>query len=182
MVEDISLSRMIIGTNWLAGWSHTSASADAMIRERHADPKTIVPILETFLDAGVDTLMGPVGALPVIVRAVREAEQKTGKGIILIDTPIIDVDDSAEARKEAAEVIHKGRELGAKISLIHHSSAEKLVNKGKQTMDRQPDHSRGEKAGHDDQIHGCRQDDAVRRPEFLMGNDPRLRYGDSRML
>ena len=140
MVEDISLSRMIIGTNWLAGWSHTSASADAMIRERHADPKTIVPILETFLDAGVDTLMGPVGALPVIVRAVREAEQKTGKGIILIDTPIIDVDDSAEARKEAAEVIHKGRELGAKISLIHHSSAEKLVNKGKQTMDRLPDY------------------------------------------
>ena len=26
-VEGLSLSRMIIGTNWLAGWSHTSPSA-----------------------------------------------------------------------------------------------------------------------------------------------------------
>jgi len=140
MVENISLSRMIIGTNWLAGWSHTSASADEMIKEKHSDPKTIVPILETFLEAGVNTLMAPIGSTPVIVRAVKEAEQKTGKEIILIDTPIINVDDSAEARKEARETIHRGKELGARISLIHHSSAEKLVNKGKQTMDRLPDY------------------------------------------
>ena len=27
-VEGVSLSRMLIGTNWLLGWSHTSPSAD----------------------------------------------------------------------------------------------------------------------------------------------------------
>lgn len=140
MVEGLSLSRMIIGTNWLAGWSHTSASADAMIKERHSDPKTVIPMLETFLASGVDTLMGPIASLPVIIQAVKETEENTGKEIILIDTPIINVDDSPEARREAREFIHKGRELGAKISLIHHSSAEKLVNKGKQTMDRLPDY------------------------------------------
>ena len=139
-VEDLSLSRMIIGTNWLAGWSHTSAAADAMIKERHADPKTIVPMLETFLAAGVDTLMGPIADLPAVMKAVKEAEQKTGKEIILVDTPIINVDDTEAARKEAKDLIRRGRELGAKISLIHHSSAEKLVNKGKQTMDRLPDY------------------------------------------
>ena len=91
MVENLSLSRMIIGTNWLAGWSHTSASADAMIKERHSDPKTVIPMLETFLASGVDTLMGPISSLPVIIRAVKEAEQKTGKEIILIDG-YVDVD------------------------------------------------------------------------------------------
>ena len=139
-VEDLSLSRMIIGTNWLAGWSHTSAAADAMIRERHADPETIVPMLETFLAAGVDTLMGPIADLPAVMKAVKETEQKTGKEIILVDTPIINVDDTEAARKEAKDLIRRGRELGARISLIHHSSAEKLVNKGKQTMDRLPDY------------------------------------------
>ena len=42
MVEGLSLSRMIIGTNWLAGWSHTSASADAMIKERRAFERSIL--------------------------------------------------------------------------------------------------------------------------------------------
>ncbi|KKK56908.1 hypothetical protein LCGC14_3059800, partial [marine sediment metagenome] len=28
-VEGVSLSRMIIGTNWFLGWSHTSAAKDA---------------------------------------------------------------------------------------------------------------------------------------------------------
>ena len=104
-VEDLSLSRMIIGTNWLAGWSHTSAAADAMIKERHADPETIVPMLETFLAAGVDTLMGPIADLPAVMKAVKEAEQKTGKEIILVDTPIINVDDTEAARKEAKDLV-----------------------------------------------------------------------------
>ena len=118
-VEDLSLSRMIIGTNWLAGWSHTSAAADAMIKERHADPKTIVPMLETFLAAGVDTLMGPIADLPAVMKAVKEAEQKSGKEIILVDTPIINVDDTEAARKEAKDLIRRGRELGAKMETVN---------------------------------------------------------------
>ena len=35
-VGGVSLSRMLIGTNWLLGWSHTSVSADEMIRRRYA--------------------------------------------------------------------------------------------------------------------------------------------------
>ena len=31
-VEDLSLSRMIIGTNWIGGWSHRSPAAEQMIR------------------------------------------------------------------------------------------------------------------------------------------------------
>lgn len=140
-VEGLSLSRMIIGTNWLAGWSHTSPSADQMIQKMHASSETIVPMLEVFMQAGVDTIMAPFSQLPVICRALKEAQEKTGKEFILIDTPIINVEDSSEARKEAQALIRKGRDLGAKICLIHHSSAEQLVNKGKQTIERLDDYT-----------------------------------------
>ena len=139
-VEGLSLSRMIIGTNWLAGWSHTSPSADKMIMERHATKETIVPMLETYLKYGVDTIMGPFGITPVIVEAIKEAEQKTGKGMIMVDTPIINMENSAAGRKEAEDLIKKGRDLGAKISLVHHSCAEQLVSKRNQTMDGLPDY------------------------------------------
>lgn len=140
-VEGLSLSRMIIGTNWLAGWSHTSPSADEMIKRTHSSHESIVPMLETFQAAGVDTIMAPFSQVPAICKALEVTREKTGKDFIMIDTPIINVADSAEARREAEAVIRRGRDLGAKISLIHHSSAEQLVNKGKQTIERLDDYT-----------------------------------------
>ena len=69
-VEGLSLSRMIIGTNWMAGYSHTGPAADNMIKERHSDTTHLVPMFKTFLDNGIDTIMGPFGNLPVIYRAI----------------------------------------------------------------------------------------------------------------
>ena len=48
-VAGVSLSRMIIGTNWLAGWSHRSPSADNMIKEVHASPESVVAMLEVYM-------------------------------------------------------------------------------------------------------------------------------------
>lgn len=140
-VGGISVSRMIIGTNWMAGWSHTSGAADLMIKERHSTTKTLTPMLETFLNAGVDTIMGNFGLTPTILAAVRETEQKLGKKIIIIDTPSINVEDSAAGRKEAREKIHLSRTMGADFCLIHHASAELLVNKEKQEIRRIDDYT-----------------------------------------
>ena len=60
--------------------------------------------------------------------------------MIKIDTPIIDVTDSAEGRAAAEKVIARCAENGSEICLIHHSSAEMLVSKLKGTMDRLPDY------------------------------------------
>ena len=139
-VEDLSLSRMIIGTNWIAGWSHTSPASDAMIKQRHAEPSTIIPILETYMSHGIDTIMSLFGVVPPLVKAVKETEQRTGKPMIMIDTPILNMEDSAQARAEARAVIHGCKERGAKICLIHHYSAEQLVNKGLQQLVRLPDY------------------------------------------
>ncbi|MFV0400750.1 MAG: hypothetical protein ACK5LX_09075 [Oscillospiraceae bacterium] len=140
-VGGVSLSRMIIGTNWLGGWSHTGPAADEMIRKAHASHESVVPMLEAYMENGVDTLMGPVVSLAPVMEAVKRVEDKFGKKIIIIDTPILNVDDSEAARKEAKAVIHRGKELGATFSLIHHSSAEQLVNKNKGTIERLGDYT-----------------------------------------
>ena len=140
-IGGISVSRMIIGTNWMAGWSHTSNAADQMIKEHHSTTKTLNPMLETFVNAGVDTIMGNFSLTPTILRAVRETEQKLGKKIIMIETPSINVEDSAAGRKEAKEKIHLAKTMGADFCLIHHASAELLVNKEKQEIRRIDDYT-----------------------------------------
>ena len=141
-VGGLSLSRMIIGTNWLAGYSHRSSSADEMIKARHATKDTIVPMLETFLSRGVDTIMAPFGMTPVIYEAVKAAEQKTGHGMIMVDTPVINVDDSAAARREAEQTIKECAARGAKVCLVHHYSAEQLVNKNRRQITRIDDYTK----------------------------------------
>ena len=138
MVGGISLSRMLIGTNWILGWSHTSPSADAQIKETHRTPATIEPMLEVALKNGVDSIMGLFNTNPALNQAIANVEQRTGKKIHIIDTPIPNMDDTAEARREAYEIFKRTKSYGAEICLIHHSAAEQLVNKNKQTMDRLP--------------------------------------------
>lgn len=128
-VENVSLSRMLIGTNWLLGWSHTSVSADEMIKRRYDSAEAFKPVLETYLSHGVDSIMAPFGLSPELTKAVKETEQKTGREIIMVDTPSINVSDSSEARREAEAVIRESAKRGSKLCLIHHSSAEQLVNK-----------------------------------------------------
>ena len=139
-VEGVSLSRMIIGTNWILGYSHTSPAADKLIRCRNSNTDNTVEMLKVFLEHGVDTMMGPFVGNPTLCGAVKKAEEQTGKKIIIVDTPILNMDDTAAARREAESVIAQSQALGATFCLIHHSSAEQLVNKNKKTMDRLPDY------------------------------------------
>ena len=139
-VAGVSLSRMIIGTNWMLGWSHRSPAQDHQILRKFSDGEKAFPMLKTFLDRGVDTIMGPLQQERVMQEAVQYAQEKTGKKLILIDTPIINVDDNEEARRQARATIHRSKECGATFCLVHQSSAEALVNKNKHIIDRLPDY------------------------------------------
>ena len=114
-IEGISLSRMIIGTNWILGYSHTSPAADKLIRNRHSNIDNTVEMLKVFLNYGIDTIMGPFAGNPALCRAVKTAEDITGKKIIIVDTPILNMDDNIDARREAESVIVKSSQL-AQIS------------------------------------------------------------------
>ncbi len=140
-VAGVSLSRMIIGTNWILGWSHRSPAAEQQIKNRFPDGESVYPLLQAFLSKGVDTIMGPLQQETVMQQAVLEAQQRTGKPMILIDTPIINVDDNEQARREARATIHRSRECGATFCLLHHSSAEQLVNKNLHQITRIQDYT-----------------------------------------
>ena len=140
-VAGVSLSRMIIGTNWLLGWSHRSSSADEGIKARYSCADDFFPILEAYTDNGVDTLMAPISTQPLMIDAINNFREKSGRSLILVDTPILNVDDNQTARKEAEKQIRYSASLGCKFCLIHHSSAEQLVNKNKRTIERISDYT-----------------------------------------
>ena len=144
-VGGVSLSRMIIGSNWVFGYSHTSPSADNAIVRRHSDPRTTADMLKVYLNHGIDTFMGPFERESYLFKkpimdAIHMAEDETGKKLILVDTPIINVDDNDTARREAEAAIARAEKCGATFCLLHHSSVEQLVNKNKGTIDRLPDY------------------------------------------
>lgn len=111
-VGGVSLSRMLIGTNWLLGWSHTSASADAQIKRRYDSAQAFKPVLEAYLRHGVDSIMAPFGASPELMEAIRDTEQKMAREILLIDTPTLNVDDNPQARREAEQTVKESAKRG----------------------------------------------------------------------
>ena len=140
VVGGVSLSRMIIGTNWMLGWSHTGAAADTLIHKTNGSREAIADLVEVFLNNGVDTIMGIFSTIPLILDGMKLAEDRTGKGLIRIDTPILNMDDSAVARKEAEDAIAACKKVGATFCLPHHSSVEQLVNKNLKVIHRLPDY------------------------------------------
>jgi len=140
-VAGVSLPRMLIGSNWINGYSHTSPAADKQITDYYCDTKRIGELLDAYLEYGIDAIMASCfDGESLLWRAVKETEQRTGKKFILIDTPILDMSDSAEGRLNAQRRIELSAKNGVTFLLPHHSSAEELVNKHKGTMDRLPDY------------------------------------------
>jgi hypothetical protein len=117
LVGGVSLPRLIVGTNWFLGYSHTSLAKDHFIEEYQTRSR-IVAMLETFLEYGIDAVMGPLS--PHLEESIAETEQRTGQRILRIYTPafrLADIpstslgklpenDDSAEAVFDRCAAYH----------------------------------------------------------------------------
>lgn len=141
-VGGISLPRMLIGCNWISGFSHRGAAGDTMIRKAHRDPASTAAIFQTFMNSGVDAVLGLFGVDANLSKAVKMAEDATGKQMIIVDTLVLNMDDTAMARHEAELEIKASAARGATFCLPLHSSVEQLINKNTETMDRLPDYLR----------------------------------------
>jgi hypothetical protein len=140
-VDGLSLSRLVIGTNWMLGFSHRSPAADRLIEEKNGEPEACQAILEAFLSKGVDTLIGPLGGCDALWEAMHRAEEKTGHRIIRIDTASLNVEDSPSARAEAEARIRQAKEMGVDILMLHYNSVEQLVDKSTRTLRRIGDYT-----------------------------------------
>jgi hypothetical protein len=132
---------MLIGSNWIFGWSHTGHAADLFIKEQHASSEATLKVINAFLEYGIDAWMAPFSTHPDCTTSIKRIQDKIGKKLILIDTPILNMDDTEAGRKESKAIVKKSAELGSTFCLIHHASCEQLINKNKQTMDRLPDYT-----------------------------------------
>ena len=125
-VGGISLSRLVIGTNWFLGYSHYSNAKDQFIKSNQSREK-IVDILKVFLDSGVDTIMGPL--VPLLVESVQEAEQITGMKMKLILTPWFNILPGGPSESEPERVIENCRKAGADICMPHQMVTDALVDR-----------------------------------------------------
>ncbi|MDR0441953.1 MAG: hypothetical protein LBH44_00940 [Treponema sp.] len=141
-VAGVSLPRLLIGSNWIFGWSHKGHAADVYIKEQHSSADATLPVLNAFLQYGIDAWMAPFSSHPEALDRIKRIQDKIGKKLILIDTPVLNMDDTEAARREAEAVVKTSAEIGSTFCLIHHSCCEQLINKNKRTMDRLPDYTK----------------------------------------
>ena len=146
-VAGISLPRMLIGSNWVLGYSHRTTSADNMIKHRYSNKEAVCDLICAYLEYGVDAMMAPfVGddmqPNAVVMDGIHMAEDRMGRKVILIDTPIINVANTPEAHDFTARKIEAVRKNGADFCLLHHSSVEQLVCKHTGTIDRLPEYTK----------------------------------------
>jgi hypothetical protein len=140
-VAGVSLPRLLIGSNWMFGWSHKGHAADVYIREQHSTVDATLRVLDAFLQYGIDAWVAPFSSHPDALDKIRRVQERIEKKLIIIDTPILNMDDTETARKEARAIIKTSAEIGSAFCLIHHSSCEQLVNKNKRTMNRLGDYT-----------------------------------------
>jgi hypothetical protein len=125
-VGGVSLPRLIIGTNWILGWSHTSLAKDHFIKE-YQTRERVVAILKVFLEYGIDAIMAPL-SIPLDTY-IREVEQQTGRRIIRIYTPIFDLNANAALKDRAEVVLDECAALGATFCMPHQSVTDALVDR-----------------------------------------------------
>ena len=126
-IENLSVSRLMIGTNWFLGFSHTSKAQDRMIREA-VDAKRVADILEVAMNAGVDTLYG-MRPEPKLIEGVAEAEQRTGRKCILISIPSFPTGGDAASLGEVERIVDGYAALGVSICMPHQATTDAFVNR-----------------------------------------------------
>ena len=139
-VAGISLPRLVIGCNWISGFSHQGPAKDALILQKHSGPESVADIFETFLNNGVDACLGLFEVDKDLHTSVLMAQERTGREMIIMDEPVLNMDDNPMARMEAEAEIKKCARRGAKFCLPLHSCVEQLLNKNTQTINRLPDY------------------------------------------
>ncbi len=126
LVGGISLPRLIVGSNWFLGYSHTSLAKDHFIKAFQSR-ESIAAILRVFLDYGIDAVMGPLS--PLLDESVCEAEQRAGRRIIRIYTPAFDLGSDPAADQTAPYVFDQCAAYGATFCMPHQCVTDALLDR-----------------------------------------------------
>ena len=131
-VGGLSVSRMIIGTNWFLGYTHCTPAKTKSVQRIVMNPKSIADIIEVFLKGGVDTIMCP-HTTTCMYEAIQEAQQRVGRKLIIIETPGFPTDkrtpfDGFDVG-ECERILDEEAKKGVSISMPHTSVTDVMVDK-----------------------------------------------------
>ena len=125
-VGGVSISRLIIGTNWFLGYSHSSVAKDKFITNYQTRNK-IADTLEVFLEYGIDAVMGPPSDL--LYEAIQEAQDRIGRQLISILTPTFNILPGGPQELEPERVFDLCQALGATFCLPHQCVTDVLLDR-----------------------------------------------------
>ena len=126
LVGGVSLPRLIAGSNWFLGYSHTSLAKDKFIKD-YQTRERIAAILQVFLESGVDAVMGPPSEL--LEEAVLEAEQRTGRGMVRILTPIYNITPGGDPANDPEPAFDRCKKLNATFCMPHQCVTDALLDR-----------------------------------------------------
>jgi len=136
-IGGISVSRLVIGTNWFLGFSHTTRAKDRFIIENIGTRKKIADILEVFVNNGVDTVIGLIQRR-VLAEAIDEVQNRTGKKIIIISTPIFPVNKDTPVKGFCTDETKRILDIEAKekvsICMPHQATTDAMVDRCTRTI------------------------------------------------
>lgn len=131
MVGGVSLPRLIAGSNWFLGYSHTSLAKDKFIKDLQTRQR-IAQILAVFLENGVDAVMGPPSQL--LEDAVLDAEDQTGRAMIRIVTPIFNIAPGGDPNQEPEVMFDYCMKLNATFCMPHQCVTDALADRRSGTI------------------------------------------------
>jgi hypothetical protein len=131
LVGGISLPRLIVGSNWFLGYSHTSLAKDKFIKDLQTRER-IARILAVFLENGVDAVMGPPSQL--LEDAVLDAEDQTGRQMTRIITPIFNVAPGGNPESEPAVMFDFCKKINATFCMPHQAVTDALLDRRSGTI------------------------------------------------
>jgi hypothetical protein len=131
-VGNISVSRMIVGTNWFLGYTHCTQAKSQSTERIVTNVRSIADIIEVFLKSGVDTIMCP-HTTTCMFEAIKEAEQRAGRKMVIISTPSFTTTPRTPFEgfdlAEAARILDDMAAKGVSICMPHTSTTDVMVDK-----------------------------------------------------
>ncbi len=126
IVGGVSLPRLLVGSNWFLGYSHTSLAKDNFIKDLQTRER-IAKILSVFLANGVDAVMAPPSQL--LEEAILDAEDQTGRAMIRVLTPIFNIAPNGDPNSEPEVMFDQCKKLGATFCMPHQCVTDALLDR-----------------------------------------------------